>query len=131
MLSGFLGIFPAWLGDRKKALQFFSKANLEFFCDPFYQCTEYAMTSDEQHKPYGIVTPFLAGRGSLLSGLMMGLTRLSIWHDNVDDWLEGPIVLPEGWEEIEIARIWIKGRPARVRAVNGAEHARIEWLEAE
>ena len=87
MLSGFLGIFPAWLGDRKKALQFFSKANLEFFCDPFYQCTEYAMTSDEQHKPYGIVTPFLTGRGSLLSGLMMGLTRLSIWHDNVDDWL--------------------------------------------
>ena len=56
---------------------------------------------------------------------------LSIRDLRIDDWLEGPIVLPEGWEEIEIARIWIKGRPARVRAVNGAEHARIEWLEAE
>ncbi len=129
MLSGFLGVFPAWLGDKAQSLEFFSKSNLDFFCDPYSQCSESGMDVERRARPYGIRTLFLTGRGSLLAGLMMGLTRLNIWHDSLEDWFEGPIVLPEGWEEIEIGRLWIHGRPARVSARDGEQRARIEWLD--
>ena len=33
------------------------------------------------------------------------------------------------WEEIELGRIYIHGRPARIRAANGAAKAEIEWLD--
>lgn len=39
MLSGFLGVFPAFLGDREASLRFFEQGNLDFFCDPFMQCS--------------------------------------------------------------------------------------------
>jgi len=36
------------------------------------------------------------------------------------------VVLPEGWEAIEVERIWVRGRPARLVARHGDDRARIE-----
>jgi len=76
MQSGYLGIFPAWLGDRDFSLQVYEAGCLDFFCEPFYACTEGSITDpDDRIDPKEpLQTSFITGRGSLLSGLIMGLT---------------------------------------------------------
>lgn len=126
MLSGFLGIFPAWMGDREMSLRFFEKGVGPFLREPYTTSVEWVARDGSD--PDNMPTPFLTGRGALLAGVMLGLTRLNLWEDE-DKWLEGPITLPQGWEEITLQRIYLKGRAARVTARHGAAHAEIEWLD--
>lgn len=125
MLSGFLGVFPAWLGDREASARYFEKATKPFLREPYMISVEWASRSESD--PDNMPTPFLTGRASLLSGVILGLTRLNLWADE-DSWLEGPIVLPRGLHEIVLQRIYLKGRPARIIARHGDAHAQIEWL---
>jgi hypothetical protein len=128
MLSGFLGVFPARLGDRPLSREFFDEGTLPFFVEPFMLCTE-GGAIHYQRRPDGLITIFLTGRGSLLSGLMLGLTRLDIWQEAFEDWFAGPIVMPEGWDGIVLEKVYLKGRPARITAMHGDAKARIEWLD--
>lgn len=131
MLSGFLGIFPAWIGDRKTALKFYELANLTFFCEPFYSCTEWSISDSkipvEVNQP--VTTNFITARGSLLSGLIMGLTKICPWKGSVsapiEEWLGEDIVLPEGWNKITIGRVSIRGKNYKIEAKNGAKHAEL------
>lgn len=135
MLSGFLGIFPAWAGDRKKALDYYQRANFTFFCDPFYACTEYGIPSEDERKNLTdfVNTSFITARGSLLSGLIMGLTKICPWKGpldgSVEEWLGGDIILPEGWNKITVGKVYIRGKAYRVEAVNGAKHAELTELK--
>ena len=135
MLSGFLGLFPAWAGDRKKALDFYEKANLTFFCQPFYACTEWGIrNAEERNNPTDFVnTSFITARGSLLSGLIMGLTKVCPWRGSldgsIDEWLGEDIILPEGWNSITIGKVYLRGKAYRIKAENGAKHATLEELE--
>ncbi len=129
MLSGFLGVLPAWLGDRELSRKFFDKGNLTFFLEPFMQCSESGLESKHYKlNPSLVQSIFLTGRGSLMTGLLMGLTRMNIWKDNFEDWFEGPIVLPQGWDRLTLECVYLKGKPAKVTAVHGAERAQVEWL---
>lgn len=80
--------------------------------------------------PDNMPTPFLTGRGALLAGVMLGLTRINLLQDE-DKRLEGPIILPQGWDAIVLEHVYLKGRAARITARHGAAHADIEWLENE
>jgi hypothetical protein len=40
-----------------------------------------------------------------------------------------PVVLPAGWEAIEIDRLCVRGRPARLVARQGAARATVEFLD--
>ena len=126
MLSGFLGIFPAWMGDREMSLRYFEKGVGPFLREPYMTSVEWVARDGSD--PDNMPTPFLTGRGALLAGIMLGLTRLNLWESE-EKWLEGPITLPQGWEEITLQRVYLKGRPARVTAKHGATHAEIEWLD--
>jgi hypothetical protein len=128
MLSGFLGVFPAIVGDRKTARKFFDGGNLPFFVEPYRMCTEWSSKSPYSQKADQPVTFFITGRGSLLTGLMMGLTRMDIWQENFEDWFSGPIVMPEGWDGIVLEKVYLKGKPARIIALHGAPRATVEWL---
>ncbi|MBQ7828255.1 MAG: glycoside hydrolase family 65 protein [Clostridia bacterium] len=131
MLSGFLGVFPAWLGDRKAALRFYEIANLTFFCEPFHSCIEWGIQNEDDRVnlkgPVG--TNFITGRGSLLSGLIMGLTKICPWKGSVDapveEWLGEDIVLPEGWNKITVGRVTIRGKAYRIEAEHGAKRAKL------
>ncbi|MBQ3065091.1 MAG: glycoside hydrolase family 65 protein [Clostridia bacterium] len=131
MLSGFLGIFPAWMGDRETSLKFYEEANLTFFSDPFYACTEYAIQdpADRINPKKPLKTCFITGRASLLSGLIMGLTKICPWKGSVDapieQWLGENIVLPNGWTKITIGHVTIRGKDYRIEAEHGAKHARL------
>ena len=39
------------------------------------------------------------------------------------------VILPSGWKSIEVERLWVRGRPARLVARHGAKHASIELGE--
>ncbi len=134
MLSGFLGLFPLWAGDRKKGLEFYERSNLDFFCDPFYACVEWAIPDPEERrnpKNYQ-TTSFITARGSLLSGLIMGLTKMCPWRGHVDgditEWLGRDIVLPEGWESVTLHKVYLRGKAYKITAKHGAECAEITEL---
>ena len=137
MLSGFLGVYPAWNGDRETALKFYEEANLTFFCEPFHSSTEWSIKDPadrvEMSRPVG--TNFITARGSLLSGLIMGLTKMCPWKGtvdgSVDEWFGQDIVLPAGWTKLTIGRVYIRGKAYRVIAEHGAKQAMLEEMEEE
>ena len=132
MLSGFLGVIPARLGDRELARAYFDEGNLPFFVDPYFMSAESALTGRHyQRVPDAVTTVFVTGRGSLMAGLMLGLTRLDLWQECFDGWFSGPIVMPEGWDGIVLERVILRGRPARVTAMHGAPRAEVVWLDVD
>ncbi|MBQ4575904.1 MAG: glycoside hydrolase family 65 protein [Clostridia bacterium] len=137
MLSGFLGVYPAWNGDRETSLKFYEEANLTFFCEPFHSSTEWSIRDKadrvEMSRPVG--TNFITARGSLLSGLIMGLTKMCPWKGavdgSVDEWFGEDIVLPSGWTKLTIGRVCIRGKAYRITAEHGAKRAVLEELDEE
>jgi hypothetical protein len=127
MLSGFLGVFPSRLGDRKLSRKFFDEGNLPFFVEPYWMSTELSSKLPNWSMDNRI-TYFITGRGSLMTGLLMGLTRMDIWQEDMENWFTGPIVMPEGWDGIVLEKVYLKGKPARITAMNGDTKAKIEWL---
>jgi len=129
MLSGYLGIFPAWIGDRKFALKTYEAGSLNFFCEPFYSCTESSILNpaDRIDPTHYMTTSFITGRASFLSGLLLGLTKISPWkgsiNGSVEEWLGEDIRLPQGWDKITVGRVTIRGKDYRIEAEHGAKHA--------
>ena len=87
----------------------------------------------EMSRPVG--TNFITARGSLLSGLIMGLTKMCPWKGaadgSVDEWFGQDIVLPKGWTKLTVGRIYIRGKAYRVIAEHGAKRAVLEEIEEE
>jgi hypothetical protein len=130
MLSGFLGVFPAWLGDRETSLKFYETANLTFFTEPFHTCTEFSLSEeDRENLGWDMPTNFITSRGSFLSGLIMGLTKVLPWSAGLDskpeDWLGEDIVLPKGWNKVTVGKVYIQGKTYRIEAENGAKKAKL------
>jgi len=69
----------------------------------------------------------VANLAGFLHACLFGLLRLRPNEGDPSTWHEpGPIVLPEGWEAIEVDRVWIRGRPARLCAEHGAQRTTVE-----
>jgi hypothetical protein len=47
---------------------------------------------------------------------MVGFTGIRVTHPG---WAKYPATLPEGWDRLEIDRVWVKGEAKRLVAVNG------------
>ncbi len=135
MLSGFLGVYPAWCGDRETSLKFYEEANLTFFCKPFHSSTEWSIKDSVENGELTrhIGTNFITARGSLLSGLIMGLTKMCPWKGAVDapvdEWFGENIVLPAGWEKVTVGKIYLRGKAYRLTAEHGAKRAVLEEIE--
>jgi hypothetical protein len=68
--------------------------------------------------------PFVANLAGFLYSCLFGLTRIRPKMGAPSEWCQpGPIVLPEGWEAIEVERLWVHGRPARLSARHGDDRA--------
>ncbi len=130
MLSGFLGVIPARLGDRARAglLRPGQPAVLHRTLPHERRGRDYA--GHYQRVPDAVTTVFITGRGSLMAGLMLGLTRIDFWKASLDDWFSGPIVMPEGWDGIVLEKVFLRGRPARITALHGALAPRW-WLDSQ
>jgi hypothetical protein len=97
----------AFQGDRKLAHDLFDQSWRPFWMSPF------GMIKEAEPQTYGC---FLTDFGAMLQAAMFGFTGLRIQDG---DWAKYPASLPEGWNRIEVDRVWVRGEPRRLVAVQG------------
>jgi hypothetical protein len=122
MFSAVLGVFAAWRGRRQLAARLFERGYAAFFDDPFLAPDEFAADDDR----FPQASPMMANLGAFLGSVLEGLPGLLPSGRDPSTWPERPVVLPAGWKSIEVERLWVRGRPARLVAVHGAEAATLE-----
>lgn len=124
MLPALYVVWASMAGDRDLALQLFEEGYAAYDHPRFHQCLEYRLDHPDSEHPAG---PFFANLGGMLLGLLLGLTGLSIRGEDPAAWPGRPVVLPKGWRAIEVERVWVGGREARLVAEHGADRATITF----
>ena len=122
MLSALYGVWAARAGNRRLSLEMLERGYGDFCTGRFMQTLEYRKDVFPEQPPAG---PFFANLGGFLLSLILGFPKIQPGPDNPQDWCKGPVILPAGWRSIEIDRIWIRGQPWRLSAVQGAPRTQI------
>jgi hypothetical protein len=125
MLSAMLGVYAARLGDRSRASDLFQRGYANFVTEPFTVTLEYEPTRFPETPRAG---PFTANLGGFLMALLYGLPGLAPDADDPAGWLKRPVVLPTGWDAIEVERVWVRGQPMALEAQHGEPAARLRDL---
>jgi hypothetical protein len=123
-------LYPVWAAisdDRELALKLFEEGYVAYDFPRFHQCLEYRPDHPDSKVKAG---PFFANLGGMLLGLLYGLSGLEIDDGDPGEWPRRPVVLPKGWDGIEVERLWIRGRSARLIARQGAKRAELMFLPA-
>jgi len=130
MLSALLGVFAARLGDRKRALQLFEEGIVSHLQDPFMQFTESARAFEGHGSEYSYTgdTVFLTNPAGFLMSLMFGLPGMQLGRGEPNSWMKHPVVMPAGWDAIEVERVWVRGAPKRMTARHGASHTTLDAI---
>jgi hypothetical protein len=116
MLSALYGAWAARTGDRALALKLLDDGYAKFESGRFAQILEYRPDRFPEQPQAG---PFFANMGGFLSSLVLGFPRLEPGEGEPETWSKAPVVLPTGWEAIQIDRLWVRGRPMRLEARHG------------
>ncbi len=116
MHSPLQGVFAARLGERELALDLFERGFGDFVFGPFALVDEYSSRFTETKEKVG---PYLAHCGGFLLSCLYGLPGLALRADDPATWPARPVILPAGWEAIEVERIWVQGEPMHLRAEQG------------
>ena len=124
MLSALYGVWAARAGDRDLSLRLLEEGYAQFVEGRFLQTLEYRPDRFPEQPQAG---PFFANMGGFLSGLLLGFTRLQPGAGSPEDWAKAPVVLPAGWDAIEVDRLWIRGHGMRLTARHG-DLARLEEI---
>jgi trehalose/maltose hydrolase-like predicted phosphorylase len=116
MLSAFYGVWAARRGNRVMALRLLDEGYARFTTGRFLQTLEYRPDKFPEQPPAG---PFFANMGGFLMSLLLGFPALEIGPGEPEGWAQAEAVLPKGWNEIEVERLWLRGRPAHLNAAHG------------
>jgi trehalose/maltose hydrolase-like predicted phosphorylase len=116
MLSSLYGVWAARRGDRALALRLLEDGYGRFQTGRFLQTLEYRPDKFPEQPMAG---PFFANMGGFLMSLLTGFAKLKIGPGEPENWPQGKVVLPKGWSGIEVERLWLRGRPARLVAEQG------------
>jgi len=122
MLPALYTVWAAMAGDRDLSLKLFEEGYAAYDSGRFHQCLEYRPDHPDSLVEAG---PFFANLGGMLLGMLFGLTGITPDDGDPAGWARRPIVLPQGWTAIEVERVWIRGKPARLTARQGAPSAEI------
>ena len=120
MLSALYGVWAAYAGDRQQSLRLLEDGYGRFCVGRFMQTLEYREDVFPEQPRAG---PFFANLGGFLSGLLTGFPGIQPDAGDPSTWAKRPVVLPDGWESIELERLWVHSKPARLSAPHGAERA--------
>jgi hypothetical protein len=126
MLSSMYGAWAARIGDRDRALHLLDEGYAQFVSPRFMNVHEYRDDKFPEMTPAG---PFFANLGGFLIDCYFGFPGIRMHEGPPEEWWERPVVLPAGWDCIEVERMWARGRPYRMSARHGAAHASIEPLD--
>jgi hypothetical protein len=125
MLSAPAGAWAARLGDRARSARLFEAGYAEFVEEPFRVANEFSRRFPDRPR----AGPLVANVGGFLTSLLYGLPGLVLGPEDPDGWCQHPVVMPELWDGIEVDRLWVRGRPARLVARHGEPRSRIELLD--
>ena len=120
MFPALYATWAALAGDRDLALQLFDEGYSAYDAGRFHQCLEYRPDHPDSEVDAG---PFHANLGGMLLGLLFGLTGIVVDDGDPSLWPRRPVVLPSGWDAIEVERLWIRGQSWRLAASHGADRA--------
>jgi trehalose/maltose hydrolase-like predicted phosphorylase len=126
MLPAFYPTWAAMSGDRDLALTLFDEGYGDYHFGRFFQCLEYRADHPDSETPAG---PFMANIGAMLTGLLFGMTGLRMTEGDPSSWPCRRVSLPQGWTDITVERLWIRGRPMKLIARHGAERAELLALD--
>ncbi len=127
MLSALYGAWAARIGDRKASAALFDAGYARFVSPRFMNTHEYREDwLPDGQPPAG---PFAANIGGFLTACLFGLTGLRLTGDDPSQWTRDEAMMPEGWDGIEVERVWVHGAPTHLRAIHG-ERATLDPLEA-
>ena len=121
----FPALYTTWAamaGDRDLSLKLFEEGYAAYDSARFHQCLEYRPDHPDSQVKAG---PFFANLGGMLMGLMLGLPGIVVDEGDPQMWPRRPVVLPQGWTAIEVARIWVRGQPMKLLATHGAPRAEL------
>lgn len=122
MHSSYFSVWAARMGDRKLSMEFLEQGMAPRFIDPYFQFIE----SSKPGNPWANRTPvFLSGLAGLLNACIMGFPGISLDEGAPENWGKHPVILPDGWESIEVERIFARGKPMSLSAHQGADRALI------
>ena len=124
MLSALYGVWAARRGDRALALRLLEEGYGRFIAGRFLQTLEYRPDKFPEQPMAG---PFFANMGGFLMSLLLGFPRLVPGPGDPASWGQGNAALPQGWKAIEVERLWLRGRPARLIAAQG-KSAEIKFM---
>jgi hypothetical protein len=66
---------------------------------------------------------FITWPGNLLKQVLFNLPGIEISESPYQNWCVRPVRLPEGWEKIEVERLWIGNKQVRLIARHGDQKA--------
>lgn len=116
MLSALVGVYPARLGQRDRALDLYERGFAEFVVPPYSMVTEYSPTAYPDRPR---AAPFTANVGGFLTGCLYGLTGITLSPGDPASWCRRAVTMPAGWDGIHVERLWIRGQPATLTAEHG------------
>lgn len=117
MLSALYGVWAARRNNRALSLKLLEQGYAAFVTGRFSQTLEYRADKFPEQPMAG---PFFANMGGFLMSLLLGFPQLKPGPGDPKSWAQRSVVLPKGWNEIEVERLWVRGRPAKLRARHGA-----------
>jgi hypothetical protein len=120
MLPPVLGVYAAWIGDRKRSQELFEKGYAEYINEPFTETDEFSRTRFGDQPRKG---PFTANLGGFLQACVLGLSGLQINSCDPNTWAVRPPAMPAGWDGVEVERIVAGGRDVHLIAKQGQERA--------
>jgi protein-glucosylgalactosylhydroxylysine glucosidase len=100
-------VCAAYFGERAKAAALFRASRERYWMEP------YGMTKECIPHDYG---GYVTNHGSTLQSVLLGFTGLRVAAGR---WTRHRAALPEGWDRIEVDRIWIRGSAYRLEAEHG------------
>jgi trehalose/maltose hydrolase-like predicted phosphorylase len=116
MLSALYGTWAARTGNRRAALKMLDEGYAQFTTGRFCQTLEYRPDRFPEQPSAG---PFFANMGGFLLSLLFGFPGLRPDAGEVRDWSRRRVTLPEGWQAIQVDRLWARGTPMKLRAKHG------------
>lgn len=117
MLSALYGVWACQAGDADLGARMLQEGYGRFDAGRFNQILEYRPDRFPDQARAG---PFFANMGGFLASIVFGFCGLQLGLGTPRRWPSGPVLLPTGWESIEVERIWLHGAPHRLVARAGA-----------
>ena len=123
MLSALYGVWAAYAGDRTLSAELMEEGYGKFVVGRFLQTLEYRTDVFPEQPRAG---PFFANLAGFLQGLLFGFPGLTPTSDDPANWPSREVILPQGWDAIEVDRLWVHGRAYKLTAKQGDRRALLQ-----